>query len=141
MAIWFRPFELAQLAEFRDNTLDELLGITFSAFGDDWLAATMPVDRRTHQPFGLLHGGASAALAESLGSVGANLCVDRQKLRCVGQSLTASHLSSVRDGIVTGTARPVHLGGRSQVWQIEIRAPGGELVCVSTLTIAVLAIR
>ena len=140
MAIWFKPFDLAQLALVQPNTLGEQLDIRFSAFGDDWLAGTMPVDRRTHQPFGLLHGGASVALAESLGSTAGTLCLDQSKSRCVGQSITANHLRGVRDGLVTGTARPLHLGGRSQVWQIDIRDPGGALVCFSTLTLAVLAI-
>jgi 1,4-dihydroxy-2-naphthoyl-CoA hydrolase len=141
MSIWFRPFALDQLNVRSAPTLDGALGITYSAFGDDWLAATMPVDRRTHQPFGRLHGGASAALAESLGSVGANLCVDPERHHCVGQSLSASHISGVGDGFVTGTARPIHLGTRSQVWQIDIRKPGGALVCLVSLTLAVLTAR
>jgi 1,4-dihydroxy-2-naphthoyl-CoA hydrolase len=141
MAIWFKAFDLARLNERRANTVDELLGITYSAFGEDWLAAKMPVDRRTHQPMGLLHGGASALLAESLGSVGANLCVDSTKSYCVGQTLTASHVSSVTDGEVYGTARPKHLGKRSQVWQIEVRKAGDALVCLATLTVAVLTAR
>lgn len=141
MAIWFQTLELAQLNARIENSLDQLLGVTYSGFGDDWLAATMPVDRRTRQPFGLLHGGASAALAESLGSVGANLCVDPTRLRCVGQALNVNHLSSARSGLVTGTARPRHLGGRSQVWQIEIRGDADTLVCLATLTVAVLTAR
>jgi 1,4-dihydroxy-2-naphthoyl-CoA hydrolase len=101
----------------------------------------MPVDRRTRQPFGLLHGGASAVLAESLGSFGANLCVDSTRFRCVGQSLTLSHVSSMTEGTVYGTARPKHAGGRSQVWQIEIRKADDALVCLATLTVAVLSVR
>jgi len=138
MAIWFKPFELAQLALTRPNTLGEQLDIRFTAFGDDWLAGTMPVDHRTHQPFGLLHGGASVALAETLGSTAGQLCLDMAKFRCVGQAITANHVRGAREGIVTGTARPVHLGGRSHVWQIDIRDPAGALVCLSTLTLAVL---
>ena len=141
MAIWFQALELAQLNARIANTLDELLGFTYSNFGDDWLEATMPVEQRTRQPFGLLHGGASAALAESLGSVGANLCVDPARFRCVGQALNVNHLSSARSGIVTGTARPRHIGGRSQVWQIEIRGEADTLVCLATLTVAVLTAR
>jgi 1,4-dihydroxy-2-naphthoyl-CoA hydrolase len=141
MVIWFQAFDLAQLNRRRENTLDELLGITYSAFGEDWLAATMPVDRRTHQPLGLLHGGASAALAESLGSVAANLCIDPTRFYCVGQSLTASHVSSVTEGTVCGTARPKHLGKRSHVWHIEIRKPADVLVCLASLTVAVLGPR
>jgi uncharacterized protein (TIGR00369 family) len=138
MAIWFQTFDIASLRELSRNTLDEQLGIEFDACGDDWLSATMPVDRRTQQPFGLLHGGASVALAESLGSIGASLCVDRARFRCVGQSIHANHLRAVRDGTVTGTARPLHLGRRSHVWQIEVRQPAGQLVCVAQLTMAVL---
>ncbi len=141
MAIWYQPFTIDQLLELSRKTLDEQLGIRFSDFGDDWLAATMPVDARTHQPFGLLHGGASAALAESVGSVAGCLCVDPRKLRCVGQSIVANHLRAARDGTVTGTARPLHLGGRSQVWQIDIRDDGGARVCAATLTLAVLGVR
>lgn len=138
MAIWFRPFEIAELARIQPNTLGEQLDIRFTAFGDDWLSATMPVDRRTHQPFGLLHGGASVALAESVGSAAGQLCLDPAKSLVVGQAITANHLRGVREGLVTGTARPLHLGGRSQVWQIDIRDPAGALVCFSTLTLAVL---
>jgi 1,4-dihydroxy-2-naphthoyl-CoA hydrolase len=141
MAIWFQAIDLAQLNARRIGTLDELLGVSYVDHGDDWLAATMPVDQRTRQPMGLLHGGASAALAESLGSFAANLCVDPAKSYCVGQSLTANHVSSATAGVVHGTASPKHLGGRSQVWQIEIRKSGDVLVCVAILTIAVLAIR
>lgn len=141
MPIWFQPFTIEQLRELNRNTLDDQLEIRFSAFGDDWLAATMPVNDRTRQPFGLLHGGASAALAESVGSVAGALCVDRNKFRCVGQSIVANHLRPARDGTVIGTARPWHLGGRSQVWQVDIRASGGQLICMSTLTLAVLAVR
>jgi 1,4-dihydroxy-2-naphthoyl-CoA hydrolase len=141
MVIWYQPFDIAQLAALQQDTLDGQLGITVSAAGDDWLAATMPVDRRTHQPFGLLHGGASAALAESVGSTAGALCIERTRFRCVGQSITASHVRGVREGIVTGTARPLHLGARSHVWQIDIRNPAGQLVCFSTLTLAVLNIR
>jgi 1,4-dihydroxy-2-naphthoyl-CoA hydrolase len=141
MAIWFQGFELADLNALSREGLTEHLGIVFTEFGDDWLVATMPVDRRTHQPAGLLHGGASAALAETVGSVGAHLCVDPQRFRCVGQVLYANHIAGARDGLVRATGTPVHLGGRSQVWRIEIRKPDQALVCLATLTVAVLAIR
>ena len=98
----------------------------------------MPVDHRTRQPFGLLHGGASVALAETLGSVAANYCVDMTRFYCVGQEINANHLRSVRSGRVTGTARPIHLGGRSQVWDIRIEDEAGRLSCVSRLTMSVL---
>ena len=138
MAIWFQPFTLADLTATSRHSLDERLGIEWTGFGDDWIQATMPVDAGTRQPFGLLHGGASVALAESVGSIGANLCVDRAKWRCLGQSITANHVMSVRDGIVTGTGRPIHRGGRSQVWQIDVRDPAGALVSLVMLTIAVI---
>jgi 1,4-dihydroxy-2-naphthoyl-CoA hydrolase len=139
MAIWFQPFDLSQLADAHRNTMAAHIGIEITAFGDDWLRGTMPVDPRTQQPFGLLHGGASVALAESLGSFAGHLCLDSAKFHCVGQAITANHVRSVRDGIVTGTARPVHIGRRSHVWQIDIRDPAAKLVCLSTLTLAVLA--
>ena len=139
MAIWFAPFTLEELNRTRVVGLAAQLGMAFTAAGEDWLAATMPVDPRTHQPMVLLHGGASLALAETVGSVAGNLCIDRARLRCVGQEINGNHLRGVTDGLVTGTARPLHLGGRSQVWQVEIRDPGTRLVCVSRLTLAVVA--
>ncbi len=99
----------------------------------------MPVDARTHQPAGILHGGASVALAESVGSVGANLCVDMKTQVCVGQEINANHLRPIASGLVVATARPYHVGSRSQVWHIEISDEQGKLVCVSRLTMAVLA--
>jgi uncharacterized protein (TIGR00369 family) len=141
MAIWFQGFDLAELNALCRDSLNDHLGIVFTDSGDNWIAATMPVDRRTLQPAGLLHGGASAALAETVGSVGATMCVDRQRFRCVGQALYANHIAGAREGFVRGTASPVHLGGRSQVWRIEIRKPDDALVCLATLTIAVLALR
>jgi 1,4-dihydroxy-2-naphthoyl-CoA hydrolase len=138
MSIWRGKPSLEQLNARHENTLLRTLDIVFTELGEDFVRGTMPVDPRTHQPYGLLHGGASVALAETLGSTGANLCVDQDRHLCVGQEINANHLRSVRRGLVTGTARPVHLGGRSQVWGIEIRDETGALVCVSRLTMAVL---
>ena len=138
MSIWYAPVSLEALRAQGPHTLIERLGIEVTAVGEDWLSGTMPVDERTHQPFGILHGGASVALAESLGSYAGNLCVDITKFRCVGQEINANHLRPVMSGIVTGTARPVHLGARSQVWQIEIVNPARQLVCISRLTMAVI---
>jgi len=138
MSIWYVPVSLEALREQNRRTLVEQIGIEFTAVGEDWLAGTMPVDERTHQPFGILHGGASLALAESLGSVAGNLCVDFTKFRCVGQEINANHLRPIASGIVTGTARAIHLGTRSQVWQIEIANPARRLVCVARLTLAVI---
>jgi 1,4-dihydroxy-2-naphthoyl-CoA hydrolase len=137
MSIWKSPRTLAQLNAGRAGTLLEHLGIEFTELGEDFVRATMPVDERTHQPYGLLHGGASVALAETLGSMGAALCVD-DEFHCVGQEINANHVRSVRSGVVTGTARPVHLGGRSQVWIIDIVDAAGKLVCTSRITVAVI---
>ena len=121
----------------RDTMLDHL-GITFTEIGDDFLRASMPVDRRTLQPYGILHGGASVALAETLGSMAANMCIDRSTKMCVGLSISANHVKRVSEGMVTGTARPVHLGGRTQVWEIAIENESGHLVSTSRLTMIVL---
>jgi 1,4-dihydroxy-2-naphthoyl-CoA hydrolase len=141
MSIWFAPPSLELIRRRPPTGLTAHLGIEITAFGDDWLQATMPVDERTHQPMGLLHGGASVALAETVGSVAANLCVDPARFWCLGQEINANHLRGVRRGLVTGTARSVHIGGRSQVWQIDIRDDAAQLICVSRLTIAVVAAR
>lgn len=123
---------------FSKNTLSELLGIEFITIGDDYLEARMPVDARTHQPMGLLHGGASVALAETLGSVAATLCVDDTKQYCVGLEINANHLKGVRQGFVTGITKPVHLGKKTHVWEIRIRNEQNELICISRITMAVL---
>ncbi len=135
--IWQRDFSLESLNAGSANTLVEHLGIVYTAFGDDYLQATMPVDSRTHQPFGMLHGGASVVLAETLGSVAGNMCVPRSHC-CVGLDINANHLRAKRNGIVTGTARPVHLGTMTQVWQIEIHDERQHLICTSRITLAVL---
>jgi 1,4-dihydroxy-2-naphthoyl-CoA hydrolase len=116
------------------------LGIVFTEIGPDYVCATMPVDARTHQPYGLLHGGASVLLAETLGSSAGNLCVVPGEI-CVGIEINANHLAAVRDGLVTGTARPLHVGRRTQVWEIRIEDAPGQLVCISRLTLAVIAQR
>jgi 1,4-dihydroxy-2-naphthoyl-CoA hydrolase len=137
MSIWQGTPTLEALNRERGTTLIQLLDIEFSAIGDDSLSASMPVDERTRQPFGLLHGGASVVLAETLGSTGGNLCVDRSQYLCVGQEINANHLRAVKSGRVTGTARPVHLGGRTQVWTIDIVNEAKDLICISRLTLAV----
>jgi 1,4-dihydroxy-2-naphthoyl-CoA hydrolase len=136
MTIWRSPLSLEKL-NAREGTLDALLGIVFTEIGDDFVRATMPVDGRTRQPYGLLHGGASVALAETLGSTGATMCIDAKEFQCVGQEINANHVRGVRAGLVTGTARPVHVGGRTQVWIIDIVNEAGKLVCTSRLTVAV----
>jgi 1,4-dihydroxy-2-naphthoyl-CoA hydrolase len=140
MSIWFRPFTLADLQRMyaTGGDLAAHLDIRFTEVGPDFLRGTMPVDARTRQPFGLLHGGASVALAETLGSMAANFCLDTTRFYAVGQEINANHVRSARSGRVTGTARPVHLGGRSHVWDIRIEDDAGRLTCVSRLTMSVL---
>ena len=118
------------------NTAMAVLGIVFTDLGDDYVRGTMPVDARTHQPYGLLHGGASVLLAETLGSSAGNLCVADDAM-CVGIEINANHLAAVREGIVTGTARPLHIGRSTQVWDIRIEDAQGRLTCISRLTLAV----
>jgi len=114
------------------------LGIEWIEFGDNFLKARMPVDHRTKQPFGLLHGGASCVLAETLGSVGAALVVDPEKHNCVGLEINANHVRSAREGFVTGVASPIHIGASTQVWDIKIYDEREKLICVSRLTVAVI---
>ncbi len=138
MSIWRHSPSLEQLNAAAAGTLIRALGIVFTEVGADFIRAEMPVDERTRQPFGLLHGGASVTLAETLGSMGASLCVDSDRFVCVGQEINANHLRSAKSGRVIGTARPVHIGGRSHVWGIEIVNEAGALVCISRLTMAVI---
>jgi 1,4-dihydroxy-2-naphthoyl-CoA hydrolase len=135
--IWKVTPEVAQLNEHADNLVGHL-GIEFTEIGTDYLKARMPVDRRTHQPYGLLHGGASVVLAETLGSTGAMLCVDQSKSYVVGLEVNANHVRSVAGGWVIGTARPLHVGRSTQLWDIHIVDEAGKLVCVSRLTVAVI---
>jgi len=137
MSIWFKPVGAADIQARTANTLMAHLGIEITEIGDDYIRGTMPVDHRTHQPYGLLHGGASLALAETLGSFGAMMTVDESTHICVGQEINANHLRGIKDGLVTGTARPIHMGATSQVWGVEIRNAKGQLVCISRLTLAV----
>jgi 1,4-dihydroxy-2-naphthoyl-CoA hydrolase len=138
MSIWQRKVSLEELQRLRRNTMVEYLDINLTEIGADYLRATMPVDHRTVQTMGILHGGASVVLAETIGSVAANLCVDATSRSCVGQEINANHLRPVASGLVTGTARPIHLGSRSQVWQIEIHDEQKRLVCISRLTMAII---
>lgn len=137
MSIWFASPTVEDANRHMQPVLGGHLGIRFTEFGDDYVRGTMPVEARTHQPMGILHGGASVVLAETLGSVAANCVVDPAKFYCVGQEINANHLRPVSSGLVTGTARAIHLGLRSQVWGIELRDERDRLTCVSRLTIAV----
>jgi 1,4-dihydroxy-2-naphthoyl-CoA hydrolase len=138
MSIWRSLRSVEELNGNRQGTLIDNLGIMFIEIGDDFVRGTMPVDARTVQPYGLLHGGASVALAETLGSMGAAMCVDAAEYQVVGQEINANHVRAARSGIVTGTARPVHLGGRTHVWSIEIVNDAQKLVCISRITMAVI---
>ena len=119
-------------------TMIEHLGIEFLEVGDDYIKARMPVDHRTIQPFGLLHGGASVSLAETLGSVAANLCVEREKKMCVGLEINANHIRPVTSGFVYGITKAIHVGASTQVWETRIHNEEEKLVCVSRLTLAIL---
>ncbi|NOX62952.1 MAG: hotdog fold thioesterase [Chloroflexi bacterium] len=136
--IWKVKPDLAVLNQMRQQTAVGHLGIEFVEVGDDYLAATMPVDERTRQPMGLLHGGASVLLAETLGSVASTLCVDFPRQQCVGLEINASHLRAVREGKVKGVARPIRLGRRVHVWEIRIADDKGRPVCAARLTMAIL---
>ncbi|WP_420319095.1 hotdog fold thioesterase [Ekhidna sp.] len=130
--------ELDALNSMSKGCMVEHLGIIFSEIGPDYLKATMPVDHRTKQPMGLLHGGASVALAETMGSVGATLCIDLAKQYPVGLEINTNHIKSAQGGLVTGTAKPIHLGRGTQVWSIEIHNEEGQLVSISRITMAIL---
>jgi 1,4-dihydroxy-2-naphthoyl-CoA hydrolase len=138
MTIWYHQATPEQLNAISANTMVEHLAIEFTAVGEDSITARMPVDHRTVQPAGLLHGGASVALAETLGSVAATLCVNRAETTCVGLEINANHIRSVRSGYVIGVARPLHLGNSTQVWDIRIHDEQERLACVCRLTMAVL---
>ena len=137
MGVWQQDIDLARINAWSRNTLMEVLGIRITEAGEDWLRGTMPVVQRTHQPYGLLHGGASVALAETLGSTAAMLTLDPAQFRAVGLEINANHVRGVREGTVTGTAKALHLGRSTQVWEIRIEDERQRLVCVSRITMAV----
>ena len=138
MSIWSVQAALENLNSFSRNTMIEHIGIEFLEIGDDYIKARMPVDHRTIQPLGFLHGGASVALAETLGSVAAYLCVDASQKTCVGLDINANHIRAVTSGFVYGIVRPIHIGGSTQVWEIRITNEQDKLVCISRITMAVL---
>ena len=140
MRIWKKPVSVTELTAFSRNTAVDHLGIEFLEVGDDFIQARVPVDHRTKQPYGLLHGGVSVVLAETLGSCGAFYACP-EGYRAVGLDINANHLKGATLGWVTGTARPVHVGRTTQVWQIDLHNDAGELTCVSRITMAVLAPR
>ena len=137
MRIWHQPVTLEQINQLNSGCAVSHRGIECTALGDDFLTARMPVDARTRQPFGLLHGGCSMVLAETLASVASVCTVDTQQFLCVGQEINANHVRAVREGWVIGTARPAHLGRTSQVWEVRITDEQDKLVCISRVTMAV----
>lgn len=136
--IWHADVDLERINALARGTMIEHIGIEYTDVGRDYLRGTMPVDERTIQPFGILHGGASIALAETLGSMAANMCVDASSQTCVGLDVSANHVKQVTGGSVTGTARPLHLGGRTHVWEIRVENESGTLVSICRLTMIVL---
>ena len=138
--IWKKEFTIDDMNKFRENTMMGHLDITFEEKGEDFLTASMPVDARTHQPMGILHGGASVVLAETLGSCASLMTVEKGYYS-VGLEIKANHIKSISQGRVTGRTTPLHLGRTTQVWDIEITSDKGELICASRLTMAVLETR
>lgn len=139
--IWFAEPDLETLSQGHKNTAVDAMGIVITEIGADFIRGTMPADERTFQPFGLIHGGANVVLAETLGSIGANLVIDTSKEFSVGQEVNANHLRGVREGHVVGTARLAHKGRSSQVWEIHIEDSSGKLSCISRLTMAVVPLK
>ena len=137
MAIWKQTPSIDQINASSSNTLVDTLGMRVTEIGDDFIRGTMPVDARTRQPFGLLHGGASVALAETLGSLAGNLCLDSSREVAVGLDINANHIRAITQGSVVGTARALHLGRTTHVWEIRIEDDKQRLVCISRLTLAV----
>jgi uncharacterized protein (TIGR00369 family) len=138
MSIWHARPTLEALRQQAQGTMIAHLGIEFLEVGDDYLSGRLPVDARTVQPFGILHGGASVTLAETLGSAAANWCVDYAEKMCVGLDINANHVRAAQAGYVIGTARPLHLGSSTHVWEVRIEDEQAQLVCIARLTMAVL---
>ena len=139
MSIWFHAaLTIEDMRSLAANTMNEYIGIELTELGQDWLKATMPVDHRTKQAYGILHGGASATLAETIGSFASAMVVDPEKYFVVGLEINANHIRSAREGFVTGIAKPIHIGGMTHVWDIRITDGDGKLTCISRLTVAVL---
>ena len=136
--IWFKTFTLEEVQQRGNGTMVEHIGIIITKVGNDFLKGTMPVDHRTIQPMGILHGGASVALAETLGSLAANLVVNKEKNYCVGLDINANHIRSAREGVVTGIVKPLHIGNSTHVWDIKIYEEKEKLVCVSRLTVVII---
>jgi 1,4-dihydroxy-2-naphthoyl-CoA hydrolase len=137
--IWFNNnLSIEDMLQMGKGNMGSHLGIEFVELGANYLKAKMPVDERTKQPYGLLHGGASCVLAETLGSIGSALVIDPARYLCVGLEINANHIRSSREGFVTGTARPIHLGSTTHIWDIRITDEKDKLICISRLTVAIL---
>jgi 1,4-dihydroxy-2-naphthoyl-CoA hydrolase len=139
MSIWYKNnYTLDELNDMGNNTMAQVLNMKFIEIGEDYLKLQMPVNRNTHQPYGILHGGASAALAETVGSVASSMCINNEKQICVGMEINCNHVRAKRDGNVIATASPLHLGATSHIWDIRITDENNKLICVSRLTMAIL---
>lgn len=138
MPIWTSLMTIEAITDIRIDTMVSHLGIVFTEIGDDYLKGKMPVDKRTLQPFGIMHGGASCALAETLGSIAGNYCIDRDRKVAVGLCINTNHIRMAKDGFVYGTARPEHLGSTTQVWEIDIVNEKGKLISLNRLTLSVI---
>ena len=139
MSIWFnKDISLDKISQYGKNTMSEFVGLKWVEIGDDFLKLSMPVNATTKQPYGFLHGGASCVLAETIGSIGSALVIDMEKYYCVGLEINANHLRSVSEGVVTATAKPLHLGKSTHVWDIKIYDDKERLFCVSRLTVAII---
>ena len=139
MSIWFnKELSIAHITQPGKDTMAEFLGIEWTEIGDNFLKAKMPVDERTKQPYGLLHGGASCVLAETIGSIASAMVIDQNRFQCVGLEINANHVHSATAGYVTGVAMPLHLGKSTHVWDIRIYNENDKMVCVSRLTVAII---
>jgi 1,4-dihydroxy-2-naphthoyl-CoA hydrolase len=139
MSIWYnKTIELLKLQDFTKDTMADFLGMEWTEIGDDFLEISMPVNERTKQPYGILHGGASCVLAETVGSIASALVIDMDKFYCVGLEINANHIKSVTEGLVTGKCTPLHLGKHTHVWDIKIYDNSRKLICVSRLTVAII---
>lgn len=139
MSIWYRnDYTIEALNDLGRNTMAEALGMRFVEIGDDFIKLQMSVDQKVKQPYGLLHGGASAAMAETAGSVASSMCINNDKQICVGMEINCNHIKGVKEGLIIATAMPLHLGASSHVWDIRIVDERQKLVCISRLTVAIL---
>ena len=139
MSIWYKKdYTIEELNDLSKGTMAEILGMEFVGIGEDSLRLQMPVNERTKQPYGLLHGGASAAMAETIGSVASSMCINNERQICVGMEINCNHIRGVTNGFVTAIAKPIHIGASSHVWDIRIEDEGQRLICVSRLTVAIL---